>query len=261
MNETDQTVRGYLLNAIETGTYPAGARLPTERALSETLSVGRSAVRNALSVLEGEGRIIRVAGSGTFVAESARGDAPLGQVTSPIQVMDARIAFEPTLIRLVVTNGTAAHFAHMERCLIQGAAAETIDQFEHWDAAFHEAIAVATGNPVMIAPEPARSRCTSSRAAGPVIHWLSPLVIAVAPSRLAATLARTNGRPRVTRLMKPSFRARAAASIRPTSVATPADLSLSSPRPATLSNGSCMAATTRCTLDAINASAHGGVLP
>jgi len=50
--------------------------------------------------------------------------------------------------------------------------------------------------PVRIAPDFARSRCTSSRASGPVIHWLSPDFIAIAPSRLLATLSRTNGRPR-----------------------------------------------------------------
>ena len=45
-----------------------------------------------------------------------------------------------------------------------------------------------------------------ARAAGPVIHWLSPLAMAVRPSRLIASLTRTNGKPCSMRLMKPTFK-------------------------------------------------------
>lgn len=151
MQANDQTVRTYIVNAIEAGTYPAGSRLPTERALCEMLSVGRGVVRSALSVLEGEGRIVRVAGSGSYVAEREVQGKSLGTVSSPIQIMDARLAFEPTLVRLVATNGTTTDFDYMAKCIAAGAEARTIEQFEHWDAAFHEAIAAATRNPVMIA--------------------------------------------------------------------------------------------------------------
>ncbi len=49
--------------------------------------------------------------------------------------------------------------------------------------------------PVSTALARARQRCTSPRAAAPVIHWLVPLASAVPPSRLAASLTRTKGRP------------------------------------------------------------------
>jgi hypothetical protein len=51
--------------------------------------------------------------------------------------------------------------------------------------------------PVRTAEHEALSRCTSSRASGPVIHRLSPLAMAVRPSRLAAVLTITRGMPRV----------------------------------------------------------------
>ncbi|MBQ9352329.1 winged helix-turn-helix domain-containing protein, partial [Phyllobacterium sp.] len=41
-------------------------KLPTERALSESLGVSRRSVRRALEVLEAEGRIWRRQGQGTF---------------------------------------------------------------------------------------------------------------------------------------------------------------------------------------------------
>jgi GntR family transcriptional repressor for pyruvate dehydrogenase complex len=50
----------------------AGAQLPSERELSETLAVSRNIVREALSALVSEGIIIKHAGKGTFVAKFDR---------------------------------------------------------------------------------------------------------------------------------------------------------------------------------------------
>lgn len=151
MQLSDDSVRAYILDAIDSGRYAAGGRLPTERALCEILAVGRGAVRSALARLEGEGRVVRVAGSGTYVADRNVETVDLGEATSPLQVMEARLTLEPPLARLVAANATGADFGRMEGCLRSGAAARSVDQFEHWDAAFHEAIAVATHNPLMIA--------------------------------------------------------------------------------------------------------------
>ncbi|HEX2556282.1 MAG TPA: winged helix-turn-helix domain-containing protein, partial [Microvirga sp.] len=67
-------VRHSLVRMVESGAYPPGAKLPTERALAEQLALPRSAVRDALAGLEAEGAIIRRVGSGTFVAR--RSGAP-----------------------------------------------------------------------------------------------------------------------------------------------------------------------------------------
>jgi DNA-binding FadR family transcriptional regulator len=122
MLRTHHSVREYILEGIESGRFPPGFRLPTERALCDTLSVTRSTVRNALAVLEGEGLIIRAAGSGTYVAEKASShSAGLGAIiTSPAQVMEARLAFEPQMAQLVAANGTAADFARFQECVERG---------------------------------------------------------------------------------------------------------------------------------------------
>lgn len=152
MQAREQDIRQYLVAAIEAGEYSQGARLPTERALCEALSVSRSAVRSALAVLEGEGRIVRVAGSGTYVAERGTCEAAsdIALMSSPAHIMEARLMIEPRLAHLVCANGTALDFAEMERCTQAGGAAQRVEVFETWDAALHEAIAVATKNPVMI---------------------------------------------------------------------------------------------------------------
>jgi DNA-binding FadR family transcriptional regulator len=155
MRRDDHHIRDYLVSAISAGSYAPGMRLPTERELSEQLAVSRNAVRNALAVLEVEGRIVRVAGSGTYVAEdktaAPQPDSALSLVTSPAQVMEARLSIEPQLAHLVATNGTAADFAEMQRCHEAGVAAASMEEFEKWDAALHHVIAEASRNPLMIA--------------------------------------------------------------------------------------------------------------
>lgn len=143
--QDDQRVRAHLLRAIAAGTHSPGARLPTERALCEALSVGRGAVRDALAVLEGEGRIIRRAGSGTYVAPAA-----LPPQASPAQVMEARLMLEPQLAHLVAANATAADLRALADMLAAGAAAPDLPTFEICDRDLHAAIARAAGNPLVI---------------------------------------------------------------------------------------------------------------
>ena len=115
--------------------------------------------------------------------------------------------------------------------------------------------------PVKMAQARALQRCPSRLASGPVIHWLTPLLSAVLPSRLAAALRRNHGRPRVIRETKPIFSSRASFSSKPLAVSMPAARNMASPLPATSGLGSVIAATTRETPAAIKASAHGGVRP
>ena len=60
-------VKRHLLELI--GTLPPGSLVPTERLLTTQLATSRTTVRQALSELVGEGRLVRRQGSGTYVAE------------------------------------------------------------------------------------------------------------------------------------------------------------------------------------------------
>jgi GntR family transcriptional regulator len=66
------SVRNQLSQRIEDGEFPAGTRLPSEPALATELGVSRATLREALRVLESEGRLRRAWGSGTYVAEGRR---------------------------------------------------------------------------------------------------------------------------------------------------------------------------------------------
>jgi DNA-binding FadR family transcriptional regulator len=151
-------LRRYLAEAIASGVFPPGAKLPTERALSEQFGVPRNAVRDALSVLAAERRIVRMIGSGTFVAEaspSARPAAPRAGASerdlSPAEIMEARLLIEPRLAILVVRHAKAADFDRFEDCNKRAERAGTLEEFEHWDAALHQAIADASQNRLIVA--------------------------------------------------------------------------------------------------------------
>ncbi len=144
-------VRDYVTGAAGDGALGPGARLPTERELARRFSVPRNAVRKALAQLEAAGTVTRHVGRGTFLAGSAPpgGESfPFDSVahTSPAELMEARLRIEPALAELIVTNATPADFERMETCLDRAERAATLDDFELWDAALHEAIASATHN-------------------------------------------------------------------------------------------------------------------
>lgn len=144
-------LRDTLLDRLKSGTWRAGHRIPTERALCEQFGLGRSAVRRVLAQLKEAGLITQTVGSGTYVTEQAAGLLPaLGATplatTSPAELMEARMALEPAIVELVVRNAKPADFARMTQCCDQAEQATTLDEFEHWDGLLHEVIAEAAHN-------------------------------------------------------------------------------------------------------------------
>ena len=153
--EGARRIRDFIMNAAADGTLAPGARLPTERELAERFAVPRNAVRKMLTQLEAEGSITRHVGRGTFLAGAA---SPAPEQfhpesfsnTSPAELMEARLRIEPALAELIVTNATPADFDRMEMCLDKAEKAGTLDEFELWDAALHQALATATHNRFVI---------------------------------------------------------------------------------------------------------------
>ena len=148
-----QLIRRFILDGAREGFPPAGGKLPTERELAKRFAVPRNAVRKMLAQLEAEGVIMRRVGRGTFLVNVASADgAAAGAAThiSPGELMEARLRIEPAITELIVTNATSADFDRMEMCLDKAERAATLDEFELWDAALHEAMASATHNRFVI---------------------------------------------------------------------------------------------------------------
>ncbi|WP_235035286.1 FadR/GntR family transcriptional regulator [Roseomonas sp. 18066] len=151
-------LQALLEQALLAGTWPEGARLPTERALSATYGVARNTLRRALDGLERAGLVERHVGRGTFRRAAPAPDAPTAleeaaleeAALSPAAVMECRLLLEPELIGLAVLRATPADLARIEACLHGTDEATTLAAFEQWDAALHDAFALATHNAAVI---------------------------------------------------------------------------------------------------------------
>jgi DNA-binding FadR family transcriptional regulator len=161
--ERDRQLAALILDRSARSGLGPGARLPTERELSNEFGVTRSSVRHALAILEADGRISREVGRGTFLCDAARSAwpepgadghrSPAAAATAdfaPADVMTIRRLLEPPAMSLVVAWATAADLAEMQRCLDGGDRADTFEEFETWDAALHRCIMAATHSPLLV---------------------------------------------------------------------------------------------------------------
>jgi DNA-binding FadR family transcriptional regulator len=146
------SLRETILDNLRTREWRAGQRIPTERALSEQFGLSRSTVRRVLTDFKRKRLITQTVGSGTYVTDEVHQaltdlvPAASAQAISPAELMSARLVLEPALIEMVIGNATASDFARMDECNHQAETASTLEAFEHWDAALHEAIAEAAHN-------------------------------------------------------------------------------------------------------------------
>lgn len=65
-----EQIKEFISRKIQDGSWPAGHRLPSEHELVAQFGISRMTVNRALRELAGQGRVVRVAGVGSFVAES-----------------------------------------------------------------------------------------------------------------------------------------------------------------------------------------------
>ena len=141
-----------LRRAILDGAYALGDRLPAERELAVAFDASRTTVREGLRVLETDKLISRRVGSGTFVVYDAdKAGEDIAQITSPLELIEVRLAFEPQMGRLAVVNATARDMERLARVLAEvEAAGSDLERFTLADQEFHLQIAEATHNPLMI---------------------------------------------------------------------------------------------------------------
>ena len=150
--DTAAKLRDTILDKLHAGAWRAGHRIPTERALSDEFGLSRSTVRRVLQEFKRKRLITQTVGSGTYVAEQLHQALAELQprmsalAVSPAELMNARMALEPAIIDMVVGHATPADFQRMDECNHHAEAATTLEAFEKWDAALHEAIAAAAHN-------------------------------------------------------------------------------------------------------------------
>jgi DNA-binding FadR family transcriptional regulator len=150
-----------LRQLMASGEFALGSRLPAERDLAVQLGVSRPSVREALIALEVEGMIEVRTGSGIYVQRtdaSGKSPAPPPEADAntpadwgPLEVMSARLLVEAEVAALAATHAQKADLKAIKAGLQQMKLEAARDQVpREGDEAFHEAIAHACGNSVLL---------------------------------------------------------------------------------------------------------------
>ncbi|MDP3746477.1 MAG: FadR/GntR family transcriptional regulator [Phenylobacterium sp.] len=142
-----------IVQLIESGVFPPGARLPGERELAERFGVSRVAVREAAVALEAKGWVRIKSGSGIYVCETpdvaSRGDLPK---VSAFELTEARALFESEAAALaapVISEALLAKLDELLAVMAEDAPGDDESSIEA-DREFHKTIASASGNPAII---------------------------------------------------------------------------------------------------------------
>ncbi|MFC3803775.1 FadR/GntR family transcriptional regulator [Cohnella sp. GCM10012308] len=153
-----EIVSRHIRQQLERGELVPGQKLPSLEKLAEAYGVGRSTIREAISALKAMGWLDVRHGGGTYVAKSLPGEGT-GSLFDLSQGAEA--VMEILEVRKILERGTAELaalkrseddlaklreiLATMERALRE----DDAEGGERADLAFHQAIAEASGNPVL----------------------------------------------------------------------------------------------------------------
>lgn len=138
------------INNADTSILNNGRLLP-ERELAAHFNVGRRRIREALATLEREGIVFRKQGQGTFIEATmpkVHRLVSLSNRSSPQEIVEVRMEFEPILARLAALRATPVDIEAMKRLVMHGSTAETVKQYDRWDYAFHAKIAESVRNTI-----------------------------------------------------------------------------------------------------------------
>ena len=180
--------------AILAGDFPIGEQLPAERELAERLGIGRPAVREAIRVIEHRGLVTVRHGVGTTVTgvtsrpvrETCARALPQGADRAR-HLLEARLALEVETAALAARRARASDLKAMEAALAAFDAATTREEQARHDLAFHLALGLASGNPLLpLLLEPLDDLLHADRIAG--LHHLTAAAAATQHRRIVAAI-------------------------------------------------------------------------
>ena len=145
--------------AILSGQYPPGEKLPTESQLCERYGVSRVTIRAALDRLRGCGLLHSRRGGGSYVCDPSNATASAIRALLPLAALDKQMRLDMFEFRRIVeveSAGIAAmrgdeEIVHRMRKTVDSMRQATdLDEIARSDLAFHQLIAEATHNQVIM---------------------------------------------------------------------------------------------------------------
>lgn len=134
------------------GAFESTQRLPPERVLARRFGASRGTIRAALRQLQNMNLVVSRQGSGTYVTYRDEDNLQtIVEVTSPLELIECRLAIEPHLVRLAVADAGQAQLGRMQQVLESAEAKSTNpDDFSLADEQFHLALAQSANNPLLL---------------------------------------------------------------------------------------------------------------
>ncbi|APR34821.1 hypothetical protein BTO02_04585 [Paraburkholderia sp. SOS3] len=154
LNSLTAQVADLLREAIYSGVYPVGTKLPSGKALGQMYGVSQAVIREVTERLRSKGLIDSRQGSGCVVKARAEAEGfqiLTTRVADPVElssVFELRLDLEGAAAGLAAVRRTDADLAKLSGILIElGENLHDLDAGVELDLAFHVAIAAATHNP------------------------------------------------------------------------------------------------------------------
>jgi GntR family transcriptional regulator, transcriptional repressor for pyruvate dehydrogenase complex len=158
MNKTEQVARMLLNRIIESDLKP-GSSFGTEAELLAQVNVSCPTLREGLRILESHGVLTLRPGPGGGIIVARPNVDAIAQAMSVylrltsvpfIEVLKARMALEPALVRDAALKGTETHFSEMEQTILAMEANGCSDKAIYEEnRKFHTEVAKASANPVL----------------------------------------------------------------------------------------------------------------
>jgi GntR family transcriptional repressor for pyruvate dehydrogenase complex len=163
---TSSTIAARILELADSGAVVPGSALPPERDLAVQLGVSRATIREAIHELTLKGVVRRRQGSGTVLLDASAAASSLLRDMSQAEreateVIDFRSTFEPEIAGLAAGRRTESDLLVLSHHCDFDAAGVTPEESLELDQRFHEAIAAATHNHLILALSRATSEWVS----------------------------------------------------------------------------------------------------
>lgn len=132
--------------------YRYNERLPPERMLARQFDVARGTVRSALQQLEKSNMVVLKFGVGAFSIYNPYFDQEeIAEQTSPLELIEARLAIETHVVKLVVTHASHRDLKKLVAALNHVLSCTTdANEFSIADEGFHLTLAQCSQNPLII---------------------------------------------------------------------------------------------------------------
>ena len=155
-NSITKEVYTQLKNAISSGEWAPGEKVPSENELASRMGVSRISIRAAIQQLAGLGLVESRQGEGTFVCE-LDGTQHLNQLIPAIMltktnlknVLELRMVIEGKCAALAAERCPPEILEEMKDIYRRHSESHDVEEYAGLDFAFHHAIAKATGNPLI----------------------------------------------------------------------------------------------------------------